>query len=582
VAVAPDLVEQALGNLVKQFANPMDCLRELVQNSIDAGTPRIEITIDFTPPATPTGLGELKIEVADFGQGMDAAIIDTQLTRLFSSAKEGDFGAIGKFGIGFTSVFAIEPALVRVLTGRHGENWEVVFYADRSFERRPFEGPTETWAGVGTSIAIFKRIAPGQVGPLVDNARETLIRWCEHAETPITFNDRTRPDESTGEASPDDAFDAFAAFDEAPTLEPINRPFAIDGAVLEVRHADGDVEAVVGYVDERHPRWAFFSGGLTLLRTQDPGHLGRYADALMHVSFKVRSRRIEHTLTRDNVIQDAAWFEAMEVVLVAAEKLRAELDDRVAEVAEAGGDVARWHRFLAADALHRPLDWERPLFVDFGGRARTLSEVAPLGPFGREAWLIDDSEEALGRALWAKGLKVVRYHPATEAVLHAALPDHRVDDAARAFALTRPLSLADLRDEEAAIVRSAGSHLGVATGNTVRLGVCDIDGAASSAQTLFVEGTATDGLFRRPARRGVWGLARRAWLKMHGMTVFQRSLLLNRQHPHVRRVFRDFADDPELAGFALAQAVLVEEGLYDEDNFDALAVRGARWLLRGH
>ncbi len=575
MAVAPDLVEQALGNLVKQFANPMDCLRELVQNSIDAGTPRIEVTVGFTPPATPTGLGELKIEVADFGQGMDAAIIDTQLTRLFSSAKEGDFGAIGKFGIGFTSVFAIEPDLVRVVTGRHGENWEVVFYADRSFERRPYDGSVQ-----GTTIAIYKRIVPGQVGPLVDNARNTLIRWCEHAETPITFVDRTRPDDPAVEPVADDAFDAFAAFDEAPAVEPINKPFELEDAELQIRHVDGDIEAVVGYADGARPHWAYFSGGLTLLRTQDPGHLGRYAEALAHVSFKVRSRRIEHTLTRDNVIQDAAWFEAMEVVVAATATLRAELDDKLVAVAEEGGDVARWHRALAVDALHRPIDWEKRIFVDFGGKARTLSEVAPLGPFGREAWLIDATEEELGRALWAKGLKVVRYHPHTEAVLHAALPDHRVDDAARAFALTRPLVVDDLPRSEAAIVRAAGSHLGVATGNTVRLGVCDIDGAASSADTLFVEGSATDGLFRRPARRGVWGLARRAWLKMHGMTVFQRSLLINRQHPHVRRVLHDFAEDPELAGFALAQAVLVEEGLYDDDNFDALAVRGARWLLR--
>ena len=40
---------------------------------------------------------------------MDEQIIDNELTRLFSSSKEDDLTKIGKFGIGFTSIFAIQP-----------------------------------------------------------------------------------------------------------------------------------------------------------------------------------------------------------------------------------------------------------------------------------------------------------------------------------------------------------------------------------------------------------------------------------------------------------------------------------------
>ena len=60
-----DLVEQALDNLVKQFANPMDFLRELVQNSIDAGSPRIEVELRFK--GGDDGRGVAEIEVRDFG-----------------------------------------------------------------------------------------------------------------------------------------------------------------------------------------------------------------------------------------------------------------------------------------------------------------------------------------------------------------------------------------------------------------------------------------------------------------------------------------------------------------------------------
>jgi hypothetical protein len=75
------------------------------------------------------------IEVADAGEGMTREIIDNRLTRLFSSAKEGDYTKIGRFGIGFVSVFALDPEIVCVDTGRAGEHWRVVFRRDRSFER---------------------------------------------------------------------------------------------------------------------------------------------------------------------------------------------------------------------------------------------------------------------------------------------------------------------------------------------------------------------------------------------------------------------------------------------------------------
>jgi hypothetical protein len=58
---------------------------------------------------------------------MNREIIEKQLTRLFSSAKDGDRTKIGKFGIGFVSVFAIDPHIVCVDTSRDGEHWRVLF-----------------------------------------------------------------------------------------------------------------------------------------------------------------------------------------------------------------------------------------------------------------------------------------------------------------------------------------------------------------------------------------------------------------------------------------------------------------------
>ena len=96
-----------LNNLVTQFASPFDAMRELVQNSIDAGTSQVDVWVDFE--TGPGGAGVIAIHVDDYGEGMNEAIIDQQFTKLFASDKEGDLTKIGKFGIGFVSVFALEP-----------------------------------------------------------------------------------------------------------------------------------------------------------------------------------------------------------------------------------------------------------------------------------------------------------------------------------------------------------------------------------------------------------------------------------------------------------------------------------------
>ena len=143
-------IGDALETLVHQFSDPWSFLRELIQNAIDAGSPEIDVRVEHQPPqggGDGDDPGLMLVEVVDAGDGMDRQIIDTRLTRLFSSAKDGDYTKIGRFGIGFVSVFAIDPDLVCVDTGRTGEYWRVLFRKDRSFQRIALEHPTE-----GTTI----------------------------------------------------------------------------------------------------------------------------------------------------------------------------------------------------------------------------------------------------------------------------------------------------------------------------------------------------------------------------------------------------------------------------------------------
>ncbi|PRP92786.1 heat shock protein 90 [Enhygromyxa salina] len=266
-------VGDALETLVHQFSDPWSFLRELIQNAIDAGSPEIDLRIDHEPPDDPNGddPGLMIVEVVDAGAGMDRQIIDTRLTRLFSSAKDGDYTKIGRFGIGFVSVFAIEPDLVCVDTGRTGEYWRVLFRKDRSFQRIALEHPTE-----GTTIRIYKHATPAEVERARARAREILEYWCKHARVEVRCDD-----------------------------ELISRPFELDARCV-VRHEEEGTLLLLGYVDQREALRGYYHGGLTLHEERD--------DRLPHVAFKIDSRYIEHTLTRDDVIRDDNFVKAMNIV----------------------------------------------------------------------------------------------------------------------------------------------------------------------------------------------------------------------------------------------------------------------------
>ena len=99
---------------------------------------------------------------------------------MFSSTKEDDLTKIGKFGIGFTSIFAIQPDAVLLRTGRHGENWELVFHKDRSYDKVRIETPVD-----GTKITLLKHMPIDRVPAFCAEARWVLSYWCEHSSVPV-------------------------------------------------------------------------------------------------------------------------------------------------------------------------------------------------------------------------------------------------------------------------------------------------------------------------------------------------------------------------------------------------------------
>lgn len=295
-------------NLVTQFASALDCFRELVQNSIDAGTSRVDVWSEFE--AGDGHVGTIAFHVDDFGEGMDEQIIDNQLTRLFASTKENDLTKIGKFGIGFVSVFALKPKAVLLHTGRGGEYWEVFFHEDRSFSKGRLDNPVE-----GTQITIFLEGDYHRYRDLVDGVRDTLKRWCRHSETEVTFEDR----------SP--VGDAF------PELEIINEPFEVAGHCM-VKFEEPGTSMVLAYSDE--PVYGFYNRGLTLAYTSvsEQAFRQEMARRFAFISVKIKSRYLEHTLSRDSVMRDEQYDKAMEMLRNVADKdLVDALLDQIEEVA---------------------------------------------------------------------------------------------------------------------------------------------------------------------------------------------------------------------------------------------------------
>lgn len=329
--------------MVDQFKDPLAFLRELIQNALDAGSTSIEVKVSSDAKHLVT------LEVQDTGDGMDREIIETKLTRLFASSKDGDATKIGKFGVGFSSTFSIRPEAVVVDTARGNERWRVVFAPDGTWKLYTLDEPIE-----GTRVRVLKRVnGMDAAHKLIGDARATVSKWCRYADARIDFNG-----------------------------SPIAEPFGVFSPV-SVRvpgSAPGD-EVVVGISVTPSAPWGFYNKGLTLLEA-----VGGATGAPAWVTFRVRDGALEHTITRDNVIRDDAYERVMRAVNEAAhgplvDAALAFLESGVAAngVAASEGDLALVRAGLsyamASGLLDKPARAKRKIFRDARGAGRSLAEI---------------------------------------------------------------------------------------------------------------------------------------------------------------------------------------------------------------
>ena len=396
-----ELAGQALESLVSQFSSSLDCLRELVQNSMDAGTPQVDVWLDFEPPEAgqPTGEGVITVHVDDFGAGMDEPIIDNELTRLFASSKEGDLTKIGKFGIGFVSIFALGPQAVLLHTGRGGQYWEVFFYPDRTFSKTAVATPVE-----GTQITLFLTGDETRYLHIVREARSTLKRWCRHSDVEITFEDRS------GLTAPQ--------VEDRAGPELINEPFELPGLLSVQVEVEG---TQMSLCHDPRPTYSFFNKGLTLAELRDPDEVPA---RLAHIAFKIKSRYLEHTLSRETVLRDENYEKAMRLLLEAAsgplhEALLEAIEGLVAQPRWGLAEEERYGQLIAAlvrepgEAIRAAR--RRSLLRTVEGGATSLAAVAAAAR--RQGWIFtSDQPSGLTSDLAAADSAVLfsRWRPGSE------------------------------------------------------------------------------------------------------------------------------------------------------------------------
>ncbi|MEM7357141.1 MAG: hypothetical protein AAF657_40375, partial [Acidobacteriota bacterium] len=470
-----------------------------------------------------------------YGEGMDRRIIDTKLTRLFSSGKEDDFTKIGRFGIGFVSVFAIHPDAVVVDTSRGGESWRVLFKKDRTFERIALDLPMD-----GTTIRIVKQVSEKAYAALRGRASQVISYWCRHVRPEVRVD---------GEA--------------------INQPLDIDSP-CKVRQREEGTEVVAAYVTEGARSNGYYNRGITLL--EEP--------ATASVCFRVDSRYLEHTLTRDNVLRDENYDKAMaRVSELLEETLPAHLFSELHRHVEEGGEIPPPLLAFAASQLQA---WgarhggpegafesgripEARIFATHSGAALSVREAVAAGGAGRlfTAAVVTPVVEALAR----RGDRVVACAKGDGVHRLLTILVEKPPEANEAFCLPLPLEWPGPSHR----VLAAGIHRSLEASGAkvaeVRFGHLGYEGSAVAdrvalVQRTFGELTPIGDVHDLPTQL----LARR------------RQVVINADHPTVERLLQLVPREPELAAYVAVKLLYLRGHLTPElDTRLVTAAVERRW-----
>jgi hypothetical protein len=147
--------------------DPWFFIRELAQNSRDAGAASIHVTVKYTP-----GKEEVLI-FEDDGMGMSYDHAVRYLFRLYASSKTREKYAAGMFGIGFWTVLKFEPASIVIQSRCKNKSWGVRVDSELNTIDVPGDMPH-----TGTRITLTRPPQETSERRLARKTEEALRRYC--------------------------------------------------------------------------------------------------------------------------------------------------------------------------------------------------------------------------------------------------------------------------------------------------------------------------------------------------------------------------------------------------------------------
>jgi len=503
------MIEEVFSNLVDQFSDPFTFYRELIQNAMDAGSNQVEVSCEYDEVKQ-----RVTVTIADSGEGMNETIIEEQLTKLFSSTKENDLTKIGKFGIGFVSIFAIQPEFILLDTGRDGKYWRLAFDSTTQYSLFRLKYPVE-----GTSIRLFKRLPAVAWPDFLQRSRDTIRYWCGHSETQVYFNG-----------------------------ELLNLELAVDSPCSVEITAPG-TRAVIGMTQDPLPEFGMYNHGLTLKQGREVIFPG--------LTFRIKSNYLEHTLTRDNVIFDKHYHKAMGILDRAAEH---ELVDAFL------GKVQALQKSLpqGAEELETLL---QAAYSWLSARPKLLKRVStlPLLPthhhglislrqLSRKGFLegaiyCDQSSGPVTEALAKEDLPVLWGQSSSSIVgLHC---QRSIYVANQVVACPQPLDKTQVPANWVRVEDSIREYLRLGEHRLSSVRLADFDYPGSCVQGVACLAETKPGQPIRLFQRGLW----------RNLSLYPGRLLINHRHPLALQALSKHEAHPEICAYALSKAALLQDGL---------------------
>jgi hypothetical protein len=155
--------------------DPWFFLRELAQNSRDAGASNIWVTAETTPPGIET------LTFADDGSGMTLAHARRFLFRLYASDKAGDPSAAGRYGIGFWTILRFQPMTIRLQSRRGDHSWAVTLDGEFTIRQASCQLTRS-----GTAVSLTRPASFSSAGEFASQLESGLRTYCRY----LRRNDR--------------------------------------------------------------------------------------------------------------------------------------------------------------------------------------------------------------------------------------------------------------------------------------------------------------------------------------------------------------------------------------------------------